>query len=182
MKTINFFNRIKFLVLGTSILLTIGSCQKDDKDDNDDKSSDYVGVWTTTESVSTDQGSIDVKDVVNFSKSSFTEIASIKDPATGAWVDLVGRKGNIIAKDGSMDVSIKEAGMTNVDAEGNPTGVIKYYKAGTAEFDEVLTEMEMEKDYKALYTVSGNKLTIKADQNDNGSYEDEDEVHTFTKQ
>lgn len=172
--------KTSLLLFIAASILTVSSCKKDDDDDN--KQTDYVGIWATEETVPTDEGSITIKDVITFSENSFTEVAKVKDPSTDKWVDLLGRKGSINANTGEMNVTLTEAGATTVDIKGEPTGVLVYYKDGTSEFAELLLEMEMSKNYKAKYTISGNSLTLKADNNNNGSFDDEDEVHIFTKQ
>jgi hypothetical protein len=161
------------------VVLSVSSCKKDDKESTP---TDFLGTWVTEQTVNTNAGNLQVRDIITFSPTSFNEVAKILDESTSNWIDFIGRKGNIVVGKGSMDVTLTEAGTTGVDALGNPTGVITYYKEGTPEFNQVLQLMEMEKQYKALYTVSGSSMTLKADNNNNGSYDDEDEVHVFTKQ
>ena len=73
--------------------------------------------------------------------------------------------------------------MTTIDpVSGGPTGTIIYYQEGTTEFSNILIEMEMKQDYTALYSISNNSMTLKADNNNNGSYDDLDEVNIYTKQ
>jgi hypothetical protein len=179
MKTQPFSTSTKLLVFAASMAFMISSCETDDKDS---KPSDYIGVWAMEQTVSTEAGNIELKDIITFTQSNFTEVAKIMDTTTGNWIDFIGRKGDITVSSGGMDVSLTEAGTTSVDISGNPTGVIIYYKEGTDEFSEMLISFEMSKDYKAKYTIADNKLTLKADNNNNGSFEDEDEVHIFTNQ
>jgi hypothetical protein len=180
MKTLRFFNYAKLLGMTAIAFLVVTSCKEDD---NDDQPDDYIGVWVTERTELTEDGYIEIQDIVDFSANSFVETASMKDPDTDTWIDIVGRKGKIKVVNGAMDVSLTEAGYTSVDEETEfPTGIIVYYKAGTSEFANLLVELEMSKDYKALYTVSEDELTLKADNNNNGSFDDEDEVNVFIRQ
>ncbi len=180
MKTLKFSNRFNLILLSAAILLAFTSCEKDDPVEIP---AEYVGIWVTEKTVAPEDGGFTVKDIINFSKNSFTEVAKVKEDDTDTWVDLIGRKGTFTVSNGEMSISITEAGMTSVDpASGDPTGTITYYKTGTTEFNNILTEMEMKQNYNALYSISNNSMTLKADNNDNGSYDDEDEVNVFTKQ
>ncbi len=180
MNTTKLSYRAAFFAIVSIVILFVSSCDKDD--DEDSTPTDYLGTWVTEQTVPTDLGELQVRDIITFSPTTFTEVAKILDESTNNWIDFIGRKGNIAVGKGSMDVTLTEAGTTGLDDLGNPTGVITYYKDGTTEFDQVLQLMEMEKQYKAIYTVSGNTMTLKSDNNKNGSYDDEDEVHVFTKQ
>lgn len=181
MKTLKFFNAFNFMLFNAAILLAFTSCKKDEV--VVEKPVDYVGVWVMEKTYAPEDGGFTIKDVINLSKNSFTEVAKVKDDNTNSWIDLVGRKGTFVISNGEMNISLTEAGTTSVDpVSGGPTGNITFYKAGTTEFSDLLTELEMAKDYKALYTVSNNSMTLKADNNNNGSYDDLDEINTYTKQ
>ena len=78
--------------------------------------------------------------------------------------------------------SLKGADSLDAPVSGGPTGKITYYSAGTAEFSNILELMEMKQNYTALYSVSNNSMTLKTDDNNNGSYDDQDEINTFTRQ
>ena len=178
MKTMKISKNFKLLLFGTLLLGTIASCKKDDSDGP----KDYVGDWVTEKTVETVEGSLDLKDIVKFKESTFTETVSMYDPISDEWINMIGRKGDFTAEDGEMDVTITAIGYsTEDDITGYPTGNIVYYKDGTDEFDELLVELEMSKNYKALYTIEDDKLTLKADDNNNGKYDDEDEVNIFTR-
>ncbi len=167
------------LVFTTVALVAFYGC---DKDDDNDEPRDYVGQWVTVRTIETDEGDLEVQDVINFTANGFTEVASIEDPLSEEWVDLIGRKGEFTVSSGLMNVTLTEAGFSELDeVTGFPTGEIVNYEDGTDEFDELLEEFEMIPSYKAKYTVSGDNLTLKSDNNNNGSYDDEDEVYTFTR-
>jgi hypothetical protein len=172
--------RTAILALVSTAVLSVSSCKKDD--DKDSTPTDFLGTWVTEQTVPTDLGDIQVRDIITFTPADFSEVAKVLDESTNEWIDFIGRKGKIVVRKGSMDVTLTEAGTSELDENGNPTGVITYYKEGTTEFTQILQFMEMEKQYKALYTVSGSSMTLKADNNNNGSYDDEDEVHVFEKQ
>lgn len=179
MKTSKLLNNVKLLTFAAIALIFVASCEKDDKDD---KPVDYIGKWVTERTVPAGDGFLEVMDIVTFSANTFVEIASMKDPDTDTWIDIVGRKGKMTVKDGEMSISLTEIGYTTVDEDTElPTGIIVYYKDGTDEFSDLIVELEMSKNYKALYEVSEDELTLKADNNNNGSFDDEDEVNIFTK-
>lgn len=180
MKTLKFF-RMDFILLSVAILMAYTSCKKDDV--TDETSADYIGVWVTEITYSPEDGGFVLKDVINFSRNSFTEVAKVKDDNSGSWIDIAGRKGTFTVANGKMNISLTEAGMTTTDPlSGGPTGSIMYYKEGTTEFSNILIEMEMTQNYTALYSISDNTMTLKADNNNDGSYDDQDEVNIYTKQ
>lgn len=180
MKTRKFLERPNFILLSVAIMLAFVACKKDEV--VDEKPADYVGVWMLEKTYAPEDGGFIIKDVINFSENSFTEVAKTKD-SNNLWIDLVGRKGTFTVSNGEMIISLTEVGTTGVDpVSGGPNGVITYYKDKTPEFSALLIEMEMAKDYKASYTVSNNSMTLKADNNNNGSYDDQDEVNTYTRQ
>lgn len=169
----------RLLAMSAIALVTLYACEKDD---DKDEPRDYVGQWVTVRTVQSEDGDFEVQDIVNFTESGFTEIASIVDPITEEWVDLIGRKGEFTVKSGLMNVKLTEAGFSELDDDtGLPTGDIIYYEEGTDEFDALLEELDMIASYKAKYTISGDNLTLKSDNNNNGSYDDDDEVYTFTR-
>lgn len=182
MKTKKFFISARVIVFSVFVLSVMESCKKDEKADNPGVFSDYTGTWVTEKTFDLEDGSYVIRDVVVFTADHFTEVAKMKNPQ-GEWIDITGRKGTITANAGVFNVTLTEAGCTTYDEETSmPTGIINYYDAGTPEFNQVLTEMEMMQNYQALYAVSGNTLTLKTDDNQNGSYDDQDEVVVFTKQ
>lgn len=179
MKTRKFFNHAKFFGLVVLAILFVTSCWEKDDDDN---STDFIGTWVTVKSVPSDEGYVEIQDIIDFTEKTFTETGSIWDPESEEWIDIVGRKGKITASDGEMDVNLTELGYTLVDEETQlPLGIIVYYAEGTEEFNSLLYELEMSKNYKAEYTVSEDELTLKADNNNNGSFDDDDEVNTFSR-
>lgn len=180
MKARKFLERPNFILLSVAILLAFTSCKEDDPVE---KPVDYVGVWVMERTFTPEDGGFTIKDIVSFSENSFTEVAKTKDEDSGSWIDMVGRKGTFTVLNGEMNISITDAGMTTVDpVSGGPTGKITYYSAGTAEFSNILELMEMKQNYTALYSVSNNSMTLKTDDNNNGSYDDQDEINTFTRQ
>jgi hypothetical protein len=56
------------------------------------------------------------------------------------------------------------------------------YKEGSAEFEAILSQSEQSKTFESEYSVSGDKFTLKTDNNDDGDYLDGDEVTVYTKQ
>jgi hypothetical protein len=177
MKTLRFKNYSKILAITVLMVIAISSCKKDDSDGP----AVYVGEWITHRTINSEGTSVNIKDVIKFKESSFTEVASMQDPETNKWIDIMGRKGDFTIDGEEMDVTITSVGFTTEDADGLPTGIIQYYKDGTSEFYDLLSSMEMSQDYTAEYKVKGDKLTLKADNNNNGSYDEEDEVNVFTR-
>lgn len=170
----------RVLAIAALMFFAANACEKDDKKE---ESRNYVGAWSTVKSVATEDGDIEVLDIVQFTVDGFVEVASVLDPESNEWVDLIGRKGDITVKSGQMDVSIIEIGFSEVDeTTGSPTGELIYFEEGTEEFSALLEELEMSQNYKALYTISDDEMTLKADNNNNGSFDDEDEVDVFTRQ
>jgi len=179
MKTTKLLFRTALFFFASVSVLFVSSC----KDDDDDKvPTDFLGTWVTEETITTELGDLQLRDILTFNPTSFTEVIKIYDDVNEVWIDYIGRKADIVVRQGSMDVTITEVGTTSLDDEGYPTGNITYYADGTDEFDQIISFLEMEKEYKALYTVTGSSMTLKSDDNNDGSYDEDDEVHVFTKQ
>ncbi|HEX2958078.1 MAG TPA: hypothetical protein VHO70_14690, partial [Chitinispirillaceae bacterium] len=87
----------RYLAIAAIALITLYACKKDD---DKDEPRDYVGQWITVRTVETEEGDIEIQDVINFTQNGFTEVASIIDPFTEEWVDLIGRKGEFTVKSG----------------------------------------------------------------------------------
>jgi len=176
MKTKKLLNPTQFIIL----LFGLTFCYACEKDKNNP---DYVGTWVATGTISVDTVIMEMKDIMTFSTNTFSDIGQIKNPDTNAWINLIGLKGSISVNGNIMNVAITEIGMSAFDMlTGMPTGDIVYYKDSQSQFSSLLSQSGMKKTFKSEYSISVNYLTLKTDNNNDGDYNDENEVTIYTKQ
>jgi hypothetical protein len=179
MKTVRYSNYAKLFTFAAALLFA-ASCEKDD---NEDITPDYVGTWVRTESVTEEGVTIEIKDIVSFTEYSFSNQGQLKNPGTGEWIDLLKLKASISVDGNAMDVTVHEIGMSDMDWDtGLPTGDILYFREGEAGFEEALAAVEVEENFDAEYSRSGNQLTLKSDDNNDGDFDDEGETVVYTRQ
>lgn len=179
MKSFSLLNYSKLLLIALVVTLSAVSCNKDDDDEKDPV---YLGTWSRTETVIIDEFELDVKDIMTFTKNSVTNLGQIYNPLTEEWIDLMGLKGSLSVDGNSMDVTVDEIGFSDTDLDGLPTGDMTYYDSGDPEFDALLNEFELEENFEAEYSVAGNQLTLKTDDNSDGDFNDEGETAVYTKE
>jgi len=166
-----------------AIVLTVlavfcSSCEQDDE-----VPSDYVGTWIAEISIPTASGFTSIRDVMTFTEDGVIDLLQFPGGSTDKWIDYMNLKGSISVNENMMTVTIAEIGISSVNAvTGLPTGTIISYKEGSAEFEAILSQSEQSKTFDSEYSVSGDKLTLKTDNNDDGDYLDEEEVTVYTKQ
>jgi hypothetical protein len=123
------------------------------------------------------------KDNMTFTKSSFTDLIQMPGESADKWIDYLNMKGSITIIGNMMHVTITELGLSSFDViSGRPTGTIISYKEGSSMFDDILNSSEQPKTFESEYSISGDKLTMKTDNNNDGDYLDEDETTIYTKQ
>ena len=176
------FKLIGFYKVATllAVLFIFSSSCKKDKQKDDKVNPDYVGTWTAMSSISTDYGDTSLKDLMTLTETSFTDLRQIQ--FMNAWLDFTSMKGTLSVNGNLININIAEAGTSFDMATGIPSGTIKTYKAGTPEFDKLLSQAKLSKTFKSEYSVAGNKLTLKTDYNEDGDYLDELETTVYTRQ
>jgi len=184
MKTLKLYSITAFVAL---LFIFSSSCKKDTVTPIVPPGTpDYVGTWSATAPFNSDYGVISMKDIKTFTDSIITDKFQL-EITTGLWIDYASMKSSLSVKGKIMNVTITELGVTEVNAFGIPTGVIKSYKAGTPEFDALILQLGQAKlanarSFIAEYGVSGNQLTLKTDLNADGDYLDANETTVYTKQ
>jgi hypothetical protein len=177
MKTLKLLNPTRQFIVFLFVLTFFYACKKDE--DNPD----YVGTWVATGTLTEDTLILEMKDVMTFSKNTFSDIWQIKDPDTNEWIDFFGLKGTISLSGNIMNVTIKEIGMSTFDMiSGMPTGNIVYYNDSQNQFSTLISQSGMAATFESEYTITGNNLTLRTDNNDDGDYNDENEVTIYTKE
>lgn len=178
MKYLKLRELFKLAIVLVTLVVFCSSCKKDDE-----VASDYVGTWIAMESIPTASGYTAFRDVMTFSENSVIDLMQIPGESTDDWIDYMNLKGSISVSGNLMTVTIAEIGISSVNAiTGMPTGTIISYKEGSAEFETILSQAEQPRTFESEYSVSGDKLTLKTDNNNDGDYLDEDEVTVYTKQ
>lgn len=153
------------------------SCKKDDV-----VIPDYVGTWVTVETVASNGKYVQVKDIRTFTENGFSELVQ-KQLSDDNWIDYVSVKGTLSVFGDMMNVTVTEMGASSYSMVTNlPTGVITYYKKGTSEFDVLVSQLDQPKTFESKFSVSGNKMIIQTDLNENDNYLDEKETSVYTKQ
>lgn len=178
MKNLKFREMFRLALVLTVLAVFCSSCEKDDE-----VVSDYVGTWIAEVSIPTASGFTSFRDVMTFSENSVIDLMQIPGGSADKWIDYMNLKGSITVSENMITVTITELGISSVDAITRmPTGTIISYKEGSVEFEAILSQSEQSKTFQSEYSVSGDKLTLKTDNNDDGDYLDGDEVTVYTKQ
>jgi len=168
----------KLTILLIALVVFCSSCEKDDE-----FASDYVGTWIAVESIPTASGYTAIRDVMTFTDNEVTDLIQFPEGSADKWIDYMNLKGLVSVSGNMMTVTITEIGISSLNAVTEmPTGTIISYKAGSVEFETILSQSEQSKTFKSEYSVSGEKLTLKTDNNNDGDYLDGDEVTVYTKQ
>lgn len=144
---------------------------------------DYVGTWSVVENIPLAAGFTSIREVITFSADSVIDLMQIPRSSIDNWADYMNLKGSISVNGNIMTVNITEIGMSSLDPITRmPTGTLISYKETGPEFESILAAGEQPKVFETEYTVSGNKLTLKTDNNNDGDYLDADEITVYTKQ
>lgn len=176
METLKFRKLCVMASLMALVIIFSTSCKEDDP-----VRPDYVGTWETVESVPTDEGHVQVKDIMTFNETGFTNMAQMELLA-GKWVDFASMKGTMTVSGDFMNVIVTEIGITSLNMiTGLPTGVITSYQKGSTEYDALFAQLGESKSFESKFTVAGNKLTLQTDKNEDGDYLDELETSVYTK-
>ena len=173
----NFKGLYKVATFLAIFVIFSSSCKKD----NQVPHPDYMGAWMSMDTISTAYGTTALKDVMTLTETSFTDLRQVQVPVLNTWMDFISTKGTLSVDGNSINVKITEAGTSLNMATKIPSGKITTYKEGTPEFDSLLSLAKLSKAFKSEYSVSGNKLTLKTDANNNGTY-DAGEITVYTKQ
>ena len=127
---------------------------------------------------STDISDGDLSDVFGAGKitmvltvNTFDVVISV--PFFGVEMPLGGARGDFAVNGNKVKQTLKKVGVADIE-----TGELTYYGPGTPEFESALDGGSDTIDGE--YSVSGNKLTLKTDDNGDGVYEG-DEIMVFTK-
>ena len=175
------FKSLTHLVFALTIVVIISSSCKKDGEINPD----YVGTWAVImPSIPTDTGyTSGFKDNMTFTKSGFTDLIQMPGESADKWIDYLSMKGSITVSGNMINVTITEFGISSFDViTGKPTGTIISYKEGSSTFNDILNNSGQAKTFNSEYSVSGNKMTLKTDNNEDGDYLDSDETTVYTRQ
>jgi hypothetical protein len=160
-----------------AIISLFNSCKKDDPDPY------YVGTWAAEDSIVDGDQSIQVRDEMTFTKDSFTDMFQVYDETKSLYVDYLELKGALSVSGSIMSFTINELGISSFDPiTGNPTGVITLYESGTSGFESIFGQISQPRNFSLDFSVSGNIMSIKSDNNGDGDYNDAGEITQYTKQ
>lgn len=177
MNTLTNIQKVKFLAVVVLISWALQGCEKEEY------VPDYVGTWVSEQDLTKQGGSPAVRDMLDFSEGSFTNLGQVKDIKNDKWLDFIGVKGRIIIKNDVMQVEVLEMGISKIDVfSGLPTGLIHYYRPDQAEFTTIINKSHLSTSYQSNFLVTGNKLTLQTDKNNDGDFADQGEITTFVKQ
>ena len=155
MRMIRQVNRLCLGML-TVILLFFASCTKE-------KNPDYVGNWLMYGTQSNGDSVLQTKVVLTLNADNFAYLMKVKNNSTGVWIDYIGQKGNLKVTGDSFTVHFTFLGISALNENYFPTGVIVYLAEGDPGFTTLLNLMGGHNDLKGTYSISGNELTQKID-------------------
>jgi hypothetical protein len=179
MKSLSFLSYARLLAGISLVIFSFNSCKKDDDNKNDPA---YVGTWSRTDNIPVDTFSLQVKDLLTFTKTTVKNMGQIYNSDTDAWLDLMGMKGTFTSSGKNLNITVNQVGISDFDTLGIPTGNIQYFTKDDTEFNLVLGELGQKENFDAEYSISGNKLTMKVDDNDDGDFLDDGETQVYTKE
>jgi hypothetical protein len=159
-----------------ALIVFLQSCKKD-------YDPDLIGTWIAEETVPLNGYPTKVKDVITFSKNRFTDLIQIYIPSLGNYYDYKKLSGSISITGSTMYLALYEIGFMSYPAtDGNPPGPLTFQKKGDLQFYYNTTHGVYKEFFNAVYTLSGNKLTIMSDNNSDGDYSDPLETTVYTRQ
>lgn len=174
MNYFRFKKLFSIVLLFTAITVLVSSCEKDD-----DEVPAYVGTWQNI-SMFDEDNMIQMKETLILKENSFSALGEVN--FDGEWIDYVKLAGSLNVSGTSMTLTIKELGISSFDMiTGYPTGQIVTYKEGTAQFELIMGESGQEQIMSSEYSVSGENLSVKEDFNEDGDFNDEDEITVYTR-
>lgn len=177
MKKFTLKNSYLLIAAFVSIVL-LASCSNDD-----DNNPEYAGTWVTTFTSTEDGNSIQIKDVMTLTQSGFSDLYQVYNPTTSKYTDYIKLSGSLAVSGSTMTVKATEIGVSSFDlTTGYPTGTITSYKEGSSQFESLFTLTGQAKTFKSEYSISGNKLTLKTDNNNDGDYTDANETTVYTRE
>jgi hypothetical protein len=179
MRTIEFTWRFKLTIALFTLVIFFTSCVKEDE-----VTPDYVGTWISDVPIPTATGyTKGLRDIMTFSENRVVDLIQLPDGTLNQWIDYMNMKGSLSVSGNIMTVTISEIGISTMNAvTGKPTGTIISYKDGSAEFETILSQSDQSKVFVSEYSVSGNQMTIKTDNNNDGDYSDALETTVYTRQ
>lgn len=140
----------------------------------------YVGTWVSEQN--DPESNTKLRTLLDFSEKSFTNLGQVMDSATQHWIDFIGVKGRINIDDNIMNVSITEMGISGFDIiSGTPTGKIYYYRYDQTEFSRMLKSSDMNKTYQSEFSLEGNQLILRTDKNNDGDFDEDNEIVVFRR-
>jgi hypothetical protein len=123
-----------------------------------------------------------MKDVMTLSESGFSDLYQVYNPRTNKYTDYIKIGGLLSVSGSTMTIKATEIGVSTFDlTTGYPTGSITTYKEGSSQFESLFTLSGQAKTQKSEYSIEGNKLTVKTDNNNDGDYTDADEIIVYTR-
>ncbi|MBC8004363.1 MAG: hypothetical protein H7X84_02725 [Verrucomicrobia bacterium] len=142
---------------------------------------DYAGSWEAVASVQGASGYTQIKDIMTFTETGFTSLSQVEQPVS-KWTDFASMEGTMEVHGDIMSIMVTEIGISSISGiNGQPTGIITSYKKGTAEYDALFAKLGESKNFESKFTVSGTKLTLQTDKNNDGDYLDDLETIVYTK-
>jgi len=177
MNKLNFKRLIKPVILFSIFAVLFFSCKKEDV------TPDCVGTWSTFDTDTESGTKIQLKDIMTISESSFTDLTQFYfSDGGGQWVDSKKTNGTFSITDNVMNLKVNEIGVSTLNQQtGIPTGVIVTYKEGSVEFDSLLTLIGQPVSFSSEFSVSGKRMIIKTDLNNDSDYVDKHETIVYTK-
>ena len=159
--------RISWMVVSMAFLLLLpfGSCKIDDAH------AAYEGTWERTVDNSDGIG----KQVLTINPSSFS--MTMKVGILNLWLDVSTIEGTYTVNGDFFDLTVTRIGVPSEDYK-----TMTYYTKADAQWATMLADVaEIDENFRAKFSVSGNQLTVITDDNNDGTYDPIEEGEVFTK-
>ncbi|MFC2152526.1 hypothetical protein ACFLSE_08365 [Bacteroidota bacterium] len=166
--------KTKVWLLLLAFIVIIIACEDEEGENlNEVIPDELIGNW---EAIITD-GAIESKNTLTFTEDAFTMLFLEKD--NNEWHVDEGVKGTFTVSGNELTLTFTHFGFSDYDEVTQTYGDCIWYGSGTAEYDYMIEFCEGAT-FKAEYSVSGNQLTFKWDENRDGIYS-ADETTVYVK-
>lgn len=165
----------KFLLVIFLVAL-LPSCSKD-------YDTDLLGTWIAYETIPLNGYQTQVKDIITFTKSRFTDLTQIYISSRGQYYDYRKLIGSVSVSGNTLYLMLSEIGfMSSSTTNGNIPGPLVFSRKGDLSFYYKITQGGFKESFTSFYSISGDKLTLMTDNNSDGDYSDPLETTVYTKQ
>ncbi|MBK3516328.1 hypothetical protein [Carboxylicivirga marina] len=169
-------NRI--LMVFTILLFFVAACNKDDDPSFDIIPDDLVGAWTNYVSEDGVENRF-IFEKNNERSGNLEYYWNYRDSEAESYITLLAAKATFVVKDNMIIPTVKQWGSQLIEFdEEQLLDEIRWYTINEEEWEW----FEIEDDFTITFELINDQLIIKEDMNDDGDYNDEDEIAIYVRE